>query len=66
MYSLGEVGCGMSSDREGGLGVRRIEDFNLGLLCKWKWRIIIEKGAFWYRVLKARYRDLKLRVAHGD
>ena len=39
----------------GGLGVRRLREFNLSLLGKWCWRMLVEKEGLWYRVLKARY-----------
>jgi len=39
----------------GGLRVRRVGAFNLSLLGKWCWRMLVEKEGLWYRVLKARY-----------
>lgn len=48
---------------KGGLGLRRLEDFNLALLLKWKWRILEATNSFWYSMLKERYGDVKLRVA---
>lgn len=39
----------------GGLGVRRLKEFNLALICKWCWRVLDERGSFYYRVLSARY-----------
>jgi len=39
----------------GGLGVRRLGEFNLSLLGKWCWRLKVDKEGLWYRVLKARY-----------
>ncbi|XP_058768582.1 uncharacterized protein LOC131642338 [Vicia villosa] len=50
---------------KGGLGVRRIKDFNLALLCKWKWRILNHPDTLWYGVLIARYGDVNLTVVHG-
>ncbi|XP_058754722.1 uncharacterized protein LOC131627879 [Vicia villosa] len=49
---------------KGGLGIRRIEDFNSALLFKWKWRIVDKPYLLWYGVLKARYGDNNLKVAH--
>jgi len=40
---------------EGGLGLRRLLQFNLSLLGKWCWRILNEQDGPWYRVFKARY-----------
>ncbi|KEH17063.1 hypothetical protein MTR_0048s0160 [Medicago truncatula] len=39
----------------GGLGVRQLREFNLALLGKWCWRMLMDKDNFWYRVLVARY-----------
>jgi len=39
----------------GGLGVRRIREFNNVLLGKWCWRLLTEKNSLWYRVLTGRY-----------
>ena len=40
---------------EGGLGVRRMREFNVALLGKWCWRMLVDRNGLWYRVLKARY-----------
>jgi hypothetical protein len=32
--------------------------FNLSLLGKWCWRMLIDKEGLWYRVLKARYGEV--------
>ena len=40
---------------DGGLRVRQLREFNLSLLGKWCWRMLVDRGAFWYRVLVARY-----------
>jgi len=39
----------------GGLGVR---EFNIALLGKWCWRMLVDRGGFWYRVLVARYGEV--------
>jgi len=44
-----------SPKEEGGLGVRRVGAFNLSLLGKWCWRMLVEKESLWYRVLKTQY-----------
>lgn len=38
-----------------GLGVKRLEEFNLSLFGKWCWRMLIDRDGLWYRVLKVRY-----------
>ncbi|RHN60029.1 putative RNA-directed DNA polymerase [Medicago truncatula] len=42
------------SGEVGGLGVRRIKEFNLALLGKWCWRVLTERDSLWFRVLAAR------------
>ena len=39
----------------GGLGVRRIREFNLALLGKWCWRMVTERNRMWFNLLAARY-----------
>lgn len=39
----------------GGLGVRQLKEFNEALLGKWCWRLLVDRGGLWYRVLVARY-----------
>jgi len=43
---------------EWGLGVRKVGAFNLSLLGKWCWRMLVDKEGLWYRVLKARYGEV--------
>lgn len=50
---------------EGGLGVRRLCEFNLSLLGKWCWRMLGEKDRLWYRVLRARYGEEGGRLKEG-
>jgi hypothetical protein len=40
---------------KGGLGVRRIKEFNCALLGKWVWRILEENESLWCRVLQAKF-----------
>lgn len=51
---------------KGGLGVRGIEDFNMTLLSKWKWRLLIDKKAIWVDVLRARYGNFEHTILIGD
>jgi len=50
---------------EGGLGVKRMGAFNLSLLDKWCWRMMVDKEGLWYRVLKARYGEEGGSVERG-
>jgi len=45
--------------------VRRLREFNIGLLGKWCWRLLVDRGSFWYRVLVARYGEEDGRLAVG-
>lgn len=38
-----------------GLGVRQLREFNLALLGKWCWKLLVDRGGLWYMVLVARY-----------
>ena len=49
----------------GGLGVRRLREFNIALLGKWCWRALLDKEGLWYRVLKARYGEVGGRLKEG-
>jgi len=42
----------------GGLWVRKLKEFNLALLGKWYWRLLVDRDGLWYRVLVARYGEL--------
>ena len=39
----------------GGLGVRQIREFNIALIGKWCWRMLVDRGGLWFRVLAAHY-----------
>jgi len=39
----------------GGLGVRKLREFNIALLGKWCWRLLVDREGLWRRVLVARY-----------
>jgi len=49
----------------GGLGVRRLHEFNISLLGKWWWRMLVDRDDLWYRVLKARYGEEGGRLIEG-
>ena len=53
-------------DKEvGGLGIRRIREFNLALLGKWCWRLLKDTEVLWYRLLAARYGLVRGRLDVG-
>jgi len=49
----------------GELGVRRLREFNISLLGKWCWRLLVDRGSLWYRVLVARYGEEYGRLVVG-
>jgi len=53
------------SKEVGGLGVRRIREFNSALLGKWCWRMLMERESLWFKVLSARYGMEEDRVKGG-
>ena len=54
-------------DKEiGGLGVRRIREFNIHVLGKWWWRMLVKKESLWYKVLAARYGQVRGRLSEGE
>jgi hypothetical protein len=40
---------------EGGLGVKDLKWFNILLLAKWRWRLLVENDLLWKNVLEAKY-----------
>jgi hypothetical protein len=53
------------SKEVGGLGVRRIREFNTTLLGKWCWWLLVERNSFWFRVMAARYGVAGGRLLEG-
>jgi len=53
------------SKEVGGLGVRRIREFNVALLRKWCWRMLVERDSLWFKVLSDRYRVADGRLRDG-
>jgi hypothetical protein len=49
----------------GGLGVRRLREFNIALLGKWCWRMLVDREGLWYRVLVARYGEERGRLCEA-
>ena len=47
------------------MGVRQLREFNLSLFGKWYWRMLVDRGGFWYRVLVARYGEEAGRLEVG-
>jgi hypothetical protein len=64
--------CWVSWDRicqakdRGGLGIKNLELFNSSLLCKWKWRCLVDSEAPWHALLKFRYGSLVANLLYGD
>ncbi|CAJ2662883.1 unnamed protein product [Trifolium pratense] len=49
----------------GGLGVRQLREFNLALLGKWCWRMLVDREGLWFRVLAGRYGVVRGRLCEG-
>ncbi|GAU17363.1 hypothetical protein TSUD_232390 [Trifolium subterraneum] len=50
----------------GGLGVRRLKEFNISLLGKWVWRLLEAGDSFWCEVLRAKYGQMGGRVCFSE
>ncbi|CAJ2651635.1 unnamed protein product [Trifolium pratense] len=49
----------------GGLGVRQLREFNLALLGKWCWRMLVDREGLWFRALAGRYGVERGRLCEG-
>jgi len=45
--------------------VRQLREFNGALLGKWCWRMLVDRGGFWYRVMVVRYGKEAWRLEVG-
>jgi len=47
--------------------VRQLRELNFALIGKWCWRLLVDRGGLWYKVLVARYGEeaVKLEVGAG-
>jgi len=49
----------------GGLGIRRLQEFNIALLGKWCWRCLVDREGLWFKVLSSRYGEQRGRLREG-
>ncbi|AES99611.1 hypothetical protein MTR_5g082820 [Medicago truncatula] len=47
-------------------GVRQLRELNFALLGKWCWRLLVDRGGLWYKVLVARYGEEAVKLEVGD
>jgi hypothetical protein len=48
---------------QGGLRVKILELFNTALLCKWKWRFLMDKEATWVDLMSSRYGHISTKLS---
>lgn len=46
--------------------MRKLFEFNISLLWKWRWRMLVDREGLWYRVLKARYGEEGGQLKDGE
>jgi len=46
----------------GGLGLRKLREFNSTLLGKWCWRMVVDREGLWFRILTVRYGGVEGRL----
>jgi hypothetical protein len=44
--------------KEGGLGIKDLKVFNFSLIAKWRWRLLVEGGSQWKKVMSAKYGEV--------
>lgn len=47
---------------EGGLGIKNLNLFNLALLGKWAWKLVVGGKELWLNILKSKYGDFRENV----
>lgn len=46
--------------------MKNIKNFNLDMLFKWKWRILLKTDVLWSKTLVSRYGDVHDKILSGD
>lgn len=52
--------------RGGGLGIVKLRLFNFALMGKWLWKFLVERKAFWRRVVMGKYGEGDHEWAPGE